>query len=48
MIDREELEELLSYFEDKEMLKDNEKITKLLIKQGIKLRAHRWRELEAS
>jgi hypothetical protein len=48
MIDREELEELLSYFEDKEMLKDNEKITKLLIKQGIKLREYRWRELEAS
>ena len=48
MIDREELEELLSYFEDKELLKENEKITKLLIKQGIKLREYRWRELEAS
>lgn len=48
MIDREELDELLSYFEDKELLKDNERMTKLLIKQGIKLREYRWRELEAS
>ncbi len=48
MIDREELDELLSYFEDKELLKDNEKITRLLIKQGVKLREYRWSELEAS
>jgi len=48
MIEREEIEELLTYFEDKELLKENEKMTKLLIKQGIKLREHRWTELEAS
>ena len=48
MMDREELEEILSYFEDKELLRDNEKITKLLIKQGVKLREFRWSEVEAS
>jgi len=43
-----EMEELLDYFEDNELLKENQRITKLLVKQGIKLREYKWQELEAS
>lgn len=44
----EELEEMLDYFADKELLKKNQQITKILVKQGIKLREYKWQELEAS
>lgn len=43
-----EAEELALFFEDRALIEENKKLSKLLIKKGIKIREHKWTELEAS
>lgn len=44
----DELNEIVSFFEDKALSEEGRKISKLLFKRGIKIREHQWTELEAS
>ena len=46
MID--ELDELTDYFEETALVEESEKMSRLLVKKGIKIRIHKWTELEAS
>ena len=44
----EEMDELVSFFENEALIEENRKLMKLLIKNGIRIREHKWTELEAS
>ena len=43
-----ELNELVTFFEEKALAEENQKLSKILIKRGVRLREHQWTELEAS
>ncbi len=47
MIDKE-LSELASYFEETALIEEGKKMCRLLAKKGVKIREHKWTELEAS
>ena len=44
----DELNDLLSSFEERAIEEENKKLSKLLVKRGIKIREYQWTELEAS
>jgi len=44
----EDLNELMSFFEDQALQEEITKISRLLFKKGIKIREHKLTELEAS
>ena len=44
----EELNDLVDFFENEALVEENKKVSKLLMKRGIKIREHKWTELEAS
>jgi len=44
----DELNDLMSFFEDRALIEENKKLSKLLVKAGVKIREHQWTESEAS
>ncbi|MFH2028787.1 MAG: hypothetical protein ABIJ08_06625 [Nanoarchaeota archaeon] len=44
----EELNDLMSHFENEALIEQNKVLSRLLIRNGVKIREHKWTELEAS